>query len=229
MNLFRRASDLRERMDDPDCDPGLLRNTYRQFDRLNRLLPGWHGIYRSLIRPRLTDSRRRYRVLDIGCGGGGLLRDLYKWAGRDGYKLSLLGIDEDPRAIAFAAMGSWPEEISFVHTGSESLAQSGESFDIVVCNHVLHHIPEKKVSSFLNDPESLAQSIAVISDPIRSRCGYALFGCAASILFRRSFIREDGLLSIRRSYTLAELRDTVSSAWRVRPLPPFRALLLCEK
>ena len=130
MNLFRRASDLRERMDDPDCDPELLRNTYRQFDRLNRLLPGWRGIYRSLIRPRLTDPRRRYRVLDIGCGGGGLLRDLYKWAGRDGYKLSLLGIDEDPRAIAFAAIGSWPEEISFVHIGSESLAQSGESFDI---------------------------------------------------------------------------------------------------
>ena len=51
-------------------------------------------------------------VLDIGCGGGGLLRDLYKWAGRDGYKLSLLGIDEDPRAIAFAAIGSWPKEIS---------------------------------------------------------------------------------------------------------------------
>jgi 2-polyprenyl-3-methyl-5-hydroxy-6-metoxy-1,4-benzoquinol methylase len=229
VNLSRRATGLRERMDEPDCDPQLLHNTYRQFDRLNRLLSGWRRVYRTLIRPRLTDPGRRYSVLDIGCGGGGLLRDLYKWAGRDGYRLSLLGIDEDPRAIDFAAAQAGSDEISFLQTGSDSLAQSGEVFDVVLCNHVLHHIPEDKVVSFFRDAETLTRNMAVICDPVRSRCGYALFGCAASVLFRRSFIREDGLLSIRRSFTLAELEETVPAAWRVLPLAPFRALLVRRK
>jgi len=229
MNMSRRATGLRERMDDPNCDPDLLQNTYRQFDRLNHLLPGWRRVYVSLIRPLLTDRNRRYSVLDIGCGGGGLLREVHGWAARDGHRLSLLGIDEDPRAVAFSAARQWPEEISFVHTGSGAMAQTGKLFDFVICNHVLHHVPEESFSSFLDDVGALTRNLALICDPLRSRCGYALFGCFASVLFRRSFIREDGLLSIRRSYTLAELRATMPPAWSVRSLAPFRALLVLRK
>jgi hypothetical protein len=47
--------------------------------------------------------------------------------------------------------------------------------------------------------------------------------------FHGSYIRQDGLTSIRRSYTAAELRAAAPPGWTVVPRPPFRNLLILEK
>ena len=56
MSLFlsERDPELREYMDDPDCNLDLLHATYRQFKTVNRLIGGWNRIYKSYIRPALT-------------------------------------------------------------------------------------------------------------------------------------------------------------------------------
>ena len=51
----------------------------------------------------------------------------------------------------------------------------------------------------------------------------------AALPFRGSFIRADGLTSIRRSYTAAELRAAAPPGWKVRPGFPFRNLLPLER
>ena len=61
MSLAERDVVLRELMDDPECDPELLRATLRRFDTINRLVSGWGAVYRTRIRPvpraRSSDPR----------------------------------------------------------------------------------------------------------------------------------------------------------------------------
>ena len=100
--MRQRAVGAVELMDQPDCDPQLLDNTYRQFGVINRALSGWRRLYLREVRPLLSRESGPATLLDIGSGGGDLAVMLAGWAARDLLDLSITGIDPDPRATAFA-------------------------------------------------------------------------------------------------------------------------------
>ncbi|MET0735814.1 MAG: methyltransferase, partial [Microbacterium sp.] len=95
--LAERAVDLRELMDDADCDPQRLAATLRRFGTINRLVSAWAGVYRTRLRPHLAELGRPARVLDLGCGGGDVVQRLAELARRDGLDVEWLGVDPDPR------------------------------------------------------------------------------------------------------------------------------------
>lgn len=103
--LSSRRPDLVEWMDRPDCDPLRLRNTYRYFPVINRLISRWDAVYRRFIRPQLRKGQR-FTLLDVGSGGGDITRNIHKWAARDGFLLDVTGIDPDGRALEYARDGS---------------------------------------------------------------------------------------------------------------------------
>lgn len=221
----RRAAHLAERMDDPQCDPEVLRRTYAQFALLNAVLSNWAPVYRAVIRPALSPRHER-SLLDVGCGGGDLARLLARWAARDGVRLRVLGIDPDERAIAFARSRANPDRTDFRAAHSRDLVARGESFDFVTSNHVLHHLEDGELPALLRDCERLTRIAALHSDLRRSQVAHALFGSFAPLLFRGSYIVEDGLTSIRRSFTPEELSEIAPPGWAVVPLAPFRQVLL---
>lgn len=223
--LDRRESELRERMDDPHCDPERLRNTYAQFEVVNRWVTGWRRAYERLLRPRL---RHGSTLLDVGCGGGYLSRSLARWSSRAGVPLKVTGIDPDPRALDFAARHTVPGEVEYLRTTAEELADAGRRFDFVVSNHLLHHLNEEELPAFLNSTAALAQRSVVHNDLRRHPAALLAFALTRP-LFRRSYIVEDGLRSIRRSYTAVELRDRLPAGWQLEVLVPFRNLLVLER
>lgn len=225
--LAVRAADAVEEMDKPDCDPAMLRRTYAQFPLINRAVSGWHGIYRRLLRPRLA-AVEHPALLDIGSGGGDVPRMLARWAARDGLGLRITAIDPDPRAHAFATSRPQPPGLEFRQAFSSELVAEGRRFDAVVSNHLLHHLTAAELAGLLQDSAQLVRSLAVHSDIIRSRPAYVLFAAGTLPFFHRSLIRRDGLTSIRRSYTPAELRAAVPPDWQVVRDSPFRQLLVRE-
>lgn len=221
-NLGTRATHLAEFMDDADCDLRMLRRTYRRFTYVNAVVASWQATYRDVIRPLLSSTEPR-TLLDVGCGGGDVSRALARWAQRDGLLLKVTGLDPDARAQEYAA--SVPSrEVRFVAARVEDLT---EQFDFVVSNHVLHHLDD--LDGFLDATHARARVMTIHSDIERSRFGYLAFALGTALawpLLRGSFIRADGLTSIRRSYTARELRRTVGEGWRVIRRFPSRYLLL---
>ncbi|MDQ0732144.1 class I SAM-dependent methyltransferase [Arthrobacter sp. B1I2] len=222
--LRRRATAEIEQMDRPDCDARLLDNTYRQFGVINRVLSGWRRLYARELRTIDPPEARPVTVLDIGSGGGDLAVMLAGWAAGDGKAMHITGIDPDPRAARFAQQRPSTPGVEFREAHSGDLVREGARFDVVISNHVLHHLAPEEFRQLLADSENLATGKALHNDLIRSPAAFALFSVAA-LPFRESFIRADGLTSIRRSYRPAELAAAAPPGWSVERSPVFHQVL----
>ncbi|MGP4032005.1 class I SAM-dependent methyltransferase [Pseudarthrobacter sp. 1C304] len=224
--LQARAAHAVEEMDLPGCDPARLDRTYAQFAVVNRAVSGWRGIYVSRIRPGLRQGTPA-TLLDIGCGGGDVPVMLAHWAAKDSLRLEVTAIDPDPRASRFAAARHAAAGVTFRQATAADLAAEGLSFDLVVSNHVLHHLAEDELPGFLAESAALCHGTVIHNDLRRSPAAYALF-YAGALPFTGSYIRQDGLTSIRRSYTTAELQAAAPPGWNVRRRAPFRNLLVLD-
>lgn len=222
VDLSERDRDLRELMDDPDCDAGTLARTYRRFALVNALVGGWRSAWRTHVAPALPVTGRA-RVLDLGCGGGDLARSLARWAADDGFDVEVVGVDPDARAVV-AAERSVPAGVTFRVASSADLVGAGERFDVVVSNHVLHHLDDADRAAFLADSEQLAAVRSVHSDIRRSETAYRAYALASPFVSAGTFVRVDGLRSIRRSFTVAELQDVLPAGWQAEAAAPHRVL-----
>lgn len=96
------------------------------------------GVLRS-IRPSLAGLT----ILDIGCGTGGLVRELLA-QGADA-----TGIDPGPEAIRKARIDA--PQADFVAGSAEALPFEDASFDIAVMVNSLHHVPEASMDLALSE------------------------------------------------------------------------------
>ena len=216
-------------MDDPECNPEKLRNTYAQFSAVNTLVSGWGKVYGRFIRP-LAAARNHTHLLDVGSGGGDLPRKVAKWAARDGVNLSITAIDPDERATAYAKSQPHPENVTFRRASTGDLLRAGETFDLVTSNHLLHHLSREEVETICCETAQLSEGLVVHKDLERADLAYAGFAALAVPFFHRSFIAHDGLISVRRSFTKGELQEVAQNSemqgWRVERTIPFHLLLI---
>jgi 2-polyprenyl-3-methyl-5-hydroxy-6-metoxy-1,4-benzoquinol methylase len=229
--LAVRDVDAVELMDDPAADPAALDRTYDRFRLVNAVVSNPGAVYRDWVRPRLSVTHRT-RLLDVGAGGADLPRALLARARRDGLPLEVVAIDPDERAAAWVAAQRPIAGLEYRRATSGELADAGERFDVVLSNHVLHHLDGPELGALLADSERLVTpgGVAVHGDIARGPFAYAGFWAGtlpfAWNLLAGSFIRADGLTSIRRSFTPAELAAAVPAGWRVRRAIPSRLELI---
>lgn len=231
-DLTARAVDVRERMDETSADRRMLERTYLRFELVNRVVSRPGLLYRRDIRPRAR--RGPLHILDVGAGGGDLCRVLAARLRRDRLDAEITALDADERAVDWARAHDDGAGVRYVHATSSDLVEAGEAFDVVMSNHLLHHLTSEELSRLLEDSARLAHPAGLVlhRDIERSRTAYALFAIG-TLPFERnllagSFIREDGLTSIRRSYTVRELSAIAPPGWRVRGGLPGRLELRRE-
>jgi 2-polyprenyl-3-methyl-5-hydroxy-6-metoxy-1,4-benzoquinol methylase len=226
--LSKRQPDLVEQMDRENCNRILLENTYEQFPLINTLLSKWKQIYKKELLP-LMSEQRTYSLLDIGFGGGDIPVKIAQWAKKDGVQLNITAIDTDIRAFNYVQETYPAGLINWQHTSSTDLALKKQKFDFVISNHVLHHLSENQIPTLLKETRELAAKKVIFNDIERNVLGFFLFKLITPFIFHNSFITEDGLTSIRKSFTYKELQKRIPQGWNVKRLFPYRLLLTYEK
>lgn len=233
VDLSTRAADARELMDDPGADRAMLARTYDRFAFINAVVSRWRPVYRQSIRPRRRTDM--LRILDIGAGGGDVSRSITAWASRDRMPVEITALDIDARAIEWARAYDPHGRVEYRCDSSRTLADAGERFDVVLSNHLLHHLSAQQLQDVLADSVRLLApgGVALHRDIARSRFAYRAFAAYTMPLARSflagSFIRADGLTSIRRAYTAPELAAAAPPGWAVERAFPARLGLRWEK
>lgn len=195
-------------MDDFTMEGALLRDTLDKLGSINKWLGGNNIIINGL--KQLLKNKPKtatYRIADLGCGHGDILRLIADFGRKNGYKFQLIGIDANKDAIGYAKDLSvnYPE-INFVIEDVFSDNFKNTTYDIVLATLFLHHFKEEELNKLLKIIHRQVQIGILVNDLHRSIIAYRLFSFLA-LFISNDMIKEDGLTSILRAFKRNELES----------------------
>lgn len=203
--------DLSQRVDAPE-----LMDTLCSFEEYQQCITGLTVVNRLVMAYRPTfdflnrvlaaspDLKRPLRILDVGCGDGDLLRQIGRWAERRGVRVELQGIDLNPLSARAARKAEERETVSApveYITGDVMDYRPSVPVDVVLSTHLTHHLNNSQIVRLLEWMEVTAARGWFISDLHRHAVPFHLFNAIARVLRWHTIVREDGLASIRRSFS----------------------------
>jgi 2-polyprenyl-3-methyl-5-hydroxy-6-metoxy-1,4-benzoquinol methylase len=220
MSLIRSTklrTDATEIMDDFSISGKILRNTLNTLAHINKWLGG-NKVTLNGLKKVINNHPKREPIIivDLGCGGGDILRKVSKYGKKEGYLFKLIGIDANKDATVYAREISknYPE-ISFINCDVFSEEFESVKCDIVLTTLFLHHFKEDQIIDLLSSLKKRAKLGIVVNDLHRHPMAYYLFKLVC-LTIKNKMIIEDGLTSILRGFKRKEL-ENFSKKLQVRP------------
>jgi SAM-dependent methyltransferase len=210
-----------EHLDDPRTEPALRERSLRDVRRANTLLGGTWAVLRELRRhlPALGPAAT---LLDVGTGLADIPMKGKRMAESRGVTLTTFGVDE---AETLARM-SLALLDGAACADARRLPFADASVDVVICSQVLHHFEDAEIPHVLAELSRVARKLVLVSDLRRSWLAAAGFWLVTWPLGFHPVSRHDGVTSVLRGFTPAELaRLATRSTGRtttVRRHPGFR-------
>jgi len=228
-----RAEGVTELIDEPGIALEELSANLRDLERLNRLFGGTRLILRYLGPMLRRAQLGEIRILDVATGGADIPVAIARWARQQGRRVRIVGIDKNPQMLRASGdrMRQYPE-VSLEIADALALPYPSGSFDVVLCSLALHHLSYAEGVKLLGALDRIGRWGFIVNDLLRSWHAYLLTWLAMRLFCRGRLVRHDGPLSIRRAYTLSELRAMVDQAGvggvRIHPHPFFRVAMVKE-
>jgi ubiquinone/menaquinone biosynthesis C-methylase UbiE len=234
MNLRERDNSVEEILDASDVDDRLLKRSLRDLSRLGAAL-GWTRLaVQDVARIVMQAQLCTFSVLDVGTGAANVPIALARWARHQKLAVQITASDRSAPvlAVARAACAGYPE-IRLATHDAQTLPYAAQSFDLVLCQGVLHHFGPDVAPALLRELARVARRAVLVSDLHRSRPLYLGAWLLTHTLVRNPIIRQDGLASIRRAYTPGEVRALAEQAGlrsaAIRTMLRFRQVLIWQR
>src|SRR5665213_1787408 len=201
-----------EQMDAPDLDPAVYEKVMHGLARVNKFTFTAHPTLAFL--KRAIGSTKSFRLMDVGFGDGDILRAVARWARRRGIDADLVGVDLNEKSLQ-AALAATPADLEIDYRIGDYLDQEGP-FDFVTCVQTAHHMTDEQLLTLIRTMEK------------ETRMGWLICD-----LHRHGIVREDGTLSIARSFRPHDWRRILTEAGipldRVRIVRRFAFRLCVER
>jgi trans-aconitate methyltransferase len=233
---FSRRSYQSELMDTEVVDFALFHQCLQQLEIVNILSLAYRPTLRWL-KQILRDARpnETISILDVGSGGGDMLRRIAKYLRRRNLKQELIGVDLNPWSQR-SAEETTPAamQIRFETSDIFSFDQSRHVDLIVSCNFT-HHLTDAELVRFIQWMEAHATRGWLINDLHRHRLPYYFIKTVFNALPFNRMMRSDGPISITRAFRAADWRRILNDAGipearrTIRWFFPFRYVVVCRK
>ncbi len=211
-----------ERMDAEDLPADVYAKVLADLSKVN----AWTMAQRPTLAflERAVGERKSFRLLDVGFGHGDMLRRIARWAKKRGVACELVGVDLNPRSESVAHAAT-PSDFPIRYVTGDYRDQAGP-FDFIVSSLVAHHMSDDQLLEFLRFMTDRAHIGWLVNDLHRHGFSYMGYPLLALIMGWHEIVRQDGRLSIARSYRPDEWRAVLASAGvegaQVERFFPFR-------
>ncbi|MGF7148312.1 2-polyprenyl-3-methyl-5-hydroxy-6-metoxy-1,4-benzoquinol methylase [Sphingomonas zeicaulis] len=216
-----------EQMDAPDLDPAVYAAVLTDLGKVNRVVMTARPTLAFLA--RATRGLRRFSLLDVGFGDGGMLRTIARWASKRGIEAELHGVDLNTNSVAVAQAASAGYAIDY-HAGDYA---DRPDADFIISSLVAHHMTHDQLVAFVAHMERHATLGWFVNDLLRSNFAYRGYPLLARLMRWHPIVRADGQLSIARSYRPEEWPPMLAEAGvapgTARILKPFPFRLCVER
>jgi 2-polyprenyl-3-methyl-5-hydroxy-6-metoxy-1,4-benzoquinol methylase len=197
-----------EQMDAADLDPAVYEKVLHDLARVNR----WTFTAKPVLAfmKRAIGDEKAFRLMDVGFGDGDVLRAIARWARRRDLAADLVGVDLNEKSLA-AARAATPVGMPIDYRAGDYLDQAGP-FDFVISSQVTHHMTDDQLRAFIHYMEREARTGWLICDLHRHGFAHWGFPLLARLLRVHRIVREDGQLSIARSFRTDDWRAILGDA-----------------
>jgi SAM-dependent methyltransferase len=190
-----KRSDVAELMDDPNRMPEELRSALRMLRRLNSV---------SLARRIIAGHVRPGRVLDVATGSA----DILQYLKRRGLATQAIGLDVSGKILGLAR--EFAPDVTLVQADARRLPFRDKAFDTAICHLFFHHCDRPMAIDVVREMNRVARTIVVLDLLRRRRLYYWVR--AATWFCPSPLARHDGPASVRRSFSLDEVRDWLAES-----------------
>jgi SAM-dependent methyltransferase len=181
-----------EVLDAPDVPDAQARRAYRDLARIHH----WLGDTQFIIGAIRQNPWPVRRILDVGCATGLVSEDVGRKLGVEAF-----GVDLNPRRSGGA---------SIPMIQADAVRDQLPCADVAFSMHLGHHLTENDVMGLIRNVGRSCRRF-ILMDLVRHAMPLALFRVFVAP-FVSSIAARDGITSIRRSYTPAELRRIAAKA-----------------
>jgi 2-polyprenyl-3-methyl-5-hydroxy-6-metoxy-1,4-benzoquinol methylase len=211
---FTQRSGELEIMDDLNCTGRVLDQTLRELEIINKWLGGnqitIHAISELL---KFWDKTKEITIVDLGCGGGDMLRIIDGWAKKQKLKSKLIGLDANPYIVAFAKknLAEYPHiEFRTMNIFHEDF--KNEKFDIVLGTLFYHHFTSEQLAEFFHQLKNNVKVGFIINDIHRHWLAYYSIKFLTQFFSRSEMVQYDAPLSVLRAFKKRELIKILKTA-----------------
>jgi len=203
---FRRRSYELENLDKGTYTPTEYEGCIVELQRVNRWLGDAKALRDSLLKEIERQGLRSFSILDVGAGSGELLRVAAQWARETDRAGALVGLELNERsAHAILEESAAFPEISSVQSSGLMLPFPDAAVDYVMSSLTLHHFDDDGAVSLLREMGRVARRGIFVIDLHRNPTAYFFYTTLGHLFLHNRLLREDGALSILRSFTPDEL------------------------
>jgi len=203
-----------EILDDPEVDDELRARSLADVARSNTMFGGSRAVQAELATVLRNSAAKQVSLLDVGTGIGDIpARAKETWRAK-GLTITAYGIDICPSLLRDArASGLIP-----ICADARALPIASKSVDIVICSQTLHHFEAADAIAVLRELDRVARVRVIVSDIRRSWLAAAGIWLASYPLRFHPVSRHDGVVSVLRGFTPAELSQLVQRATKQTPV-----------
>ncbi len=234
--LFKKRSTETELMDDPAIGFPAFADCLRDLAIVNVLTFGYRPTLGWLKRMyKNTKSEEKISIVDIGSGGGDMLRQIAQSAERNKQKVDLTGVDLNPWSGKYARTVTSPLlPITFETSDIFDFAPDRQ-FDFAISALFTHHLNNDQLIRFLKWMDQHTVKGWFINDLHRHPLAYVLFKYLSRFLRLNYMVQHDGAISVKRAFTKDDWTRALITAGiplgqtRIRWCFPFRYIIERQK